>query len=71
MEQLQLSFTAPEIPLNDEETKVLNVLTKGRTNIDELRLQTDISTGQLNSLLLSMEFKDLIRQLPGKQFERK
>lgn len=70
-EQLQLIFAAPEIPLNDDEAKVLNVLTKGRANIDELSLQTEISTGQLNSLLLSMEFKDLVKQLPGKQFERK
>ncbi|MEM6347975.1 MAG: DNA-processing protein DprA [Bacteroidota bacterium] len=71
VEQLELSFAAPDIPLSDEETKVLNVLTKGRANIDELSLQTAIGTGQLNSLLLSMEFKDLVRQLPGKQFERK
>lgn len=70
-EQLQLSLQAPQIPLNDEEAKVLNILQKGKANIDELSLNTGIPTGQLNSLLLGMEFKDLIRQLPGKLFEGK
>ncbi|MFK7924053.1 MAG: DNA-processing protein DprA [Bacteroidia bacterium] len=68
-EQLQLSLQAPEIPLNDEEAKVLNILQRGKANIDALSLNTGIPTGQLNSLLLSMEFKDLVRQLPGKMFE--
>lgn len=69
-QQLQMAFKAPEQPLNEDETKILNLLQKGKTDIDDLSHKTGFPTGKLNAVLLGMEFKDLIRQLPGKQFER-
>lgn len=70
-EQLSLDIPVPEGPLTDEEAKVLNILQKGRADIDQLTIQSRLALNRLHPLLLSMEFKGLIRQLPGKQFERR
>lgn len=68
-EQLALTLQAPEIPLSAEESKVLNFLTQqGDAGVDTISLQTGIPMHQLNSLLLGMEFKDLVRQKAGKRF---
>lgn len=70
-QQLSLALQPPSIPLTDEEAKVLNVLQKGTFHLDELALQTGLAVHRLNALLLSMEFKELLSQLPGKRFEKK
>ncbi len=61
----------PPVPLNKEEAQVLNILQQGDALVDQLALQTGISMNRLNSLLLSMEFKDLVLQMPGKKFRMK
>ena len=58
----------PQENFTSQETKILNVLAKGETVIDQLTYLTQIPIPQLNPLLLSMEFKGLIRQTPGKKF---
>lgn len=70
-QQLALALQAPPIPLSDEEAKVMNLLQKGRFHLDELSTKTGMAVHKLNALLLSMEFKELLRQLPGKQFEKR
>ena len=63
--QLQL-----ELPtnLNSQESKVLNILSQGETQVDALTKQSGIPIQTLHPLLLSMEFKGLIIQAPGKRF---
>ncbi|MDP5171425.1 MAG: DNA-processing protein DprA [Bacteroidia bacterium] len=61
----------PPIPLNKEEALVLNVLQQGEALVDQLHLKTGLQSSRLNSLLLAMEFKDLIEQMPGKKFRMK
>ena len=68
--QLSLALKAPEIPLNDEEARVLNVLNLGNASLDQLSIKTGIPVVRLNSLLLSMEFKELLKQMPGKYFQK-
>jgi DNA processing protein len=56
--------------LNEEELKVVQVLElNGLTAIDYLSLNTQIPIGRLSSLLLSLEFKGMLRSLPGKCYE--
>lgn len=69
-EQLELALSAPDLPLSAEEAQVLNVLARGEALIDQLAYQTGIPVHRLHSLLLSMEFKELLRQMPGKKFRR-
>lgn len=53
-----------------DEQKVLAVLHQKKTPvmIDELTIKTAMSPSQLASLLLSLEFNNVVRSLPGKQF---
>lgn len=70
-EQLQLALNPPEIPLSTDESKVLNYLAQGDAVIDQISLKTGIPIHKLNSILLSMEFKELLLQLPGKKYVKK
>ncbi|RMG73962.1 MAG: DNA-protecting protein DprA [Bacteroidetes bacterium] len=69
-EQLELALQAPSQPLSAEEAQVLNCLAQGEVIIDHIALKTGIPMHRLNSLLLSMEFKALLRQMPGKKYRR-
>lgn len=71
-DQLALALTPPEMPLSAEESKVLNFLSqRSMALVDDIALHTGIPMQQLNSLLLGMEFKDLLRQMPGKKYRRR
>lgn len=58
----------PNIPLSADETQVLNLLRNTELQIDNIAIQTGIAISSLNSLLLMMEFKGLVEQMPGKKF---
>ena len=66
--QLELALPAH---LSSEESKVLNILNQGETQVDRLTQQTGIPLQNLHPLLLTMEFKGLIVQSPGKKFRRR
>lgn len=68
--QLELALSAPTVPLSPEEAKVLNFLAKGEAVVDKITHHTGIPMHKLNALLLSMEFKELLRQMPGKRFRK-
>ncbi|MBL7877365.1 MAG: DNA-protecting protein DprA [Cyclobacteriaceae bacterium] len=53
-----------------EEQKVLAILKKRNTPvmIDELSIASDLPPGELASLLLTLEFKNAIKSLPGKMY---
>ncbi len=62
----------PLEPLTAEEKKIIGVLRQnGQVFIDTLSVLTEIPVPKLSSLLLTMEFKDLITSYPGKKFEAK
>jgi DNA processing protein len=56
----------------DEQT-VLRILKEknGPMMIDDLTIRSSLSPSQLAALLLTLEFSDVVRSLPGKQFSLK
>ncbi|MCL4136136.1 UNVERIFIED_CONTAM: hypothetical protein GTU68_029384 [Idotea baltica] len=70
-DQLKLALSSPpKEPLSPDEAKVLNFLAKGEAVLDDITHHTGIPIHRINALLLSMEFKELLRQMPGKKFKR-
>lgn len=61
-----------EIPadLSDVEKKVISCLSNNPIHIDKLAELAGKSTAETLSLLLPLEFKDLVKQIPGKLFIR-
>ncbi|MDZ7303898.1 MAG: DNA-processing protein DprA [candidate division KSB1 bacterium] len=59
---------APVIQLNENEQKVMALLSHEPIHIDPLARQVNMPASQLLSILLELEFKNAIRQLPGKFF---
>ncbi|GAB4423612.1 MAG: DNA-processing protein DprA [Bacteroidia bacterium] len=69
-EQLTLALGAPPQALSKEEALVLNHLARNEAIIDDIALATGIPISRLNSLMLGMEFKELVRQMPGKKYRK-
>ena len=73
LEELPLKIkkprTAPILEvLTEEEKKVFDLLSSGPKNMDLICKASGITTSGLSSMLLSMQLKDLIKELPGKFF---
>lgn len=58
----------PHIDLNLFEQKILTVLENKEMQIDNIASQTGLSTSDCLVNLLTLEFKGLVKQLPGKMF---
>ncbi len=54
--------------LTDEEKKVKYFLSDEPLYIDDLAKKSDISLSRINSVLLSLEFKKVVKELPGKNY---
>jgi DNA processing protein len=65
-ENVQNDFSS----FSDDERTVLVLLQKknGPMMIDELTIKSSLSPSQLASLLLTLEFSDMVKSLPGKMF---
>jgi DNA processing protein len=58
--------------LSGEEKQIVDILkTHDTVGIDALSYHTNITIGRLSSLLLPMEFKGIVKNLPGKQYTLK
>jgi DNA processing protein len=57
-----------QVGLNLFEEKIINVLNSEPLQIDKIASATDLSTSDCLVHLLSLEFKGMIKQLPGKVF---
>jgi DNA processing protein len=72
--QLHLSFAQndnkSQVDLPPAEQTLLHILTDTPVHIDDLSDHTGMSTSDALVILLSLEFKGIIRQLPGKLFVR-
>jgi DNA processing protein len=60
----------PPLQLTMFEQKIYDLLSKNPIHIDDLADSSDDSTSDVLVTLLSLEFKGLIKQLPGKMFLR-
>jgi DNA processing protein len=54
--------------LSDEEQKIVAVLSLEPKHIDNISIETGISVHKISSLLMLLEIKKVLRQLPGKMF---
>jgi DNA processing protein len=56
--------------LSAEEISIINLLaTRGTATVDELYLASGLSNSRAAATLLSLEMQQLVRQLPGKQYQ--
>jgi DNA processing protein len=58
----------PAVALTENEQKVLAALSHEPVHIDLLARQSNLPSSQLLSILLDLEFKNLVKQMPGKFF---
>ncbi len=57
------------VDLSSEERSIVDLLVgEGETHLDTIITQTQISTSRIAAALLELEFKGMIRALPGKNF---
>ncbi|MBI5805006.1 DNA-protecting protein DprA [candidate division TA06 bacterium] len=69
--QVNKSTQATPAPKLDEtEEKLYNTLTPEPTHIDDLPGMANLSSPELIKILLSLELKGMVKQLPGKMFIR-
>ena len=64
-------FTAENLNLTDAERTVYQQLDAEPSHVEELITETKLGAGPVNSALISLRLKGLIRQLPGNLFVRK
>lgn len=64
--------TEPPAGLTENERRIWDILTPDDpTHIDVLSETSELSFGELNSALVSLDIRDLIRVLPGKHYTRR
>ncbi len=61
---------AVPVELSVPEQQLLALLTAYPTDIEELAAKSGLPMGELHGILLGLELKALIRQLPGQQYEK-
>ncbi len=54
--------------LSEEEQKIVSVLSLEPRHIDSISIETEFPIPQVSSLLMMLEIKKVVRQLPGKMF---
>jgi DNA processing protein len=59
----------PDVPLTEEETKIVEALWQEPLDIDSLARATEMKSHHLSSILLGLEMKRVVRMLPGRMVE--
>ncbi len=72
LRKMEITDSGSSVPkdLSDEEKRVWEMLTDDPQHIDSLSQKLGLPSSQVLSLLLTLELKDLIKQLPGAYFIR-
>lgn len=65
---VEAAAIVPTPDLTDEETKVFNAINIPSSHIDTIVRTTQLPTNKVSSVLLMLELKGVIQQLPGKLF---
>ncbi len=60
----------PSVAMDEAETALYNILGDYPIHIDQITREGNMEPGEVSSLLMKMELKGIIRQLPGKMFVR-
>jgi DNA processing protein len=64
------SSTVPPPPLDETEQRLFACLDDTATHVDQLMLRTSLPAARVLEVLLSLELRGLVQQLPGKRFAR-
>ena len=65
------SNTQAELNLTPDEQAVLATMAASSIHIDQIARDTQLPIGKVSSLLVMLELKGIVQQLPGKQFKKK
>lgn len=57
--------------LNENEKTIINILTRKNMQIDELSRELDIPVSEINTRLIMLEVKGLVKKLPGSAYQLK
>ncbi|MGL4552647.1 MAG: DNA-processing protein DprA, partial [Gemmataceae bacterium] len=60
----------PAPPMSDDEGRVYGLLDGAARSMDDLVQATGLGVGKLQGVLLALQMKKVVRQLPGNRFER-
>jgi len=58
----------PLPPLSEDERRIYDAIEATETSIDEITEKTKLTSAAVSSMLLQLELKRLVKQLPGKYF---
>ena len=56
--------------LNDEESRLVDLVSRGISDVDHLIRESGLGPARVGSLLVALELKRMIKLLPGRQIER-
>ncbi len=70
IEKKEFNPSIPPPDLTDEEKSVFNAIEVPSSHIDTIVRTTQLPINQVSSVLLMLELKGIIQQLPGKQFTK-
>src|SRR5262249_47709330 len=62
--------TASALQLSEQESKVMAVIGDEEMMIDEIIRTTGLTSAAISAILLGLEMKRIIKQLPGRQYTR-
>lgn len=58
------------MPLSETERQLLSILELGDLTIDRISEESGHTPGKLSAIMLQLELKGLVKQLPGKYFTK-
>lgn len=64
-------FETGQIPLTRQESAVLGCLAEHPVHIDEIMAASDLSPGQVNAAVISLQLKSVVKQLPGSYYQKR
>ena len=68
LHEKQISLIKPE--LTEEEARLFDLISLGPLDLDDIIVKSQSSVSAVSAVLMMLQLKKLIRQLPGKQFAR-
>ena len=69
MDRLEDYRKMPDIPLSEDEARVVRALGEGPEDIDTLARKAGLTASAIGGLLLGLEMKRIVRALPGRRLE--
>jgi DNA processing protein len=67
-QEKQIPLIKPQ--LSEEEARLFDLISSGPLDLDDIIVKSQSSVSAVSALLLMLQLKKLVKQLPGKQFER-